>query len=159
MLDKAVAVILPVTVKVVPSNVKLEFTLGSPLSYVTIPSAVVPLQFIFKVLSVIKEPPPERPVPAMMETYVPEEPTLPEIPEEPEVPEEPDEAELPEEADEPLEPEEPDEPLDPEDPDELEEPEVPDVPDAPDEPEAAEIPLTPEVPVEPEVAAEPAEPL
>ena len=157
MLDKAVAVILPVTVKVVPLNVRLDSTCGLPLlSNVTTPLLVEPVHAMFRVLSVIKEPPPERPVPAMMETYVPEEPTLPEIPEEPLEPFVP---ELPAEPLIPLEPEVPAEPLDPEERDEPEEPEVPDVPDAPDEPEPAEIPLTPEVPVEPEVAAVPAEPL
>ena len=143
MLDKAVAVILPVTVKVVPLNVKLDSTWGLPLSYVTIPLLVEPVHAMFRVLSVIKEPPPERPVPAMMETYVPEEPTLPEIPEDPEVPDEPEEPDVPEE---PEEPEEPDVPEEPEERDKPDKPPTPEVPEDADEPADPEVPEEPELP-------------
>jgi len=109
----------PVTVNVLPLNVKLASAFASPATPVEVSTLLLP-RFVISATPLVPEEPDE--------PELPEEPDEPELPEVPELPEEPDEPELPEV---PELPEEPDEPLEPEEPDEPLEPEVPDEPAAP----------------------------
>ena len=69
MVGEAVPTPKAVLIKtVVPSFVKFEDTVGTPPTYLTIPLAVVPDQFIDNDLSVESEPPPVKPVLAVIDT-------------------------------------------------------------------------------------------
>jgi hypothetical protein len=130
----------PVTVNVVPSNVKFvsAVAFGDEPFKVKIPLSCVPV-----IVTVPEEPD----VPAV--PLEPEEPDVPDDPDEPLDPEVPDEPDVP---DEPLVPEEPEEP------DVPEEPLDPDVPDDPLDPDDPEVPLEPAVPLDPDVPEEPLDP-
>jgi hypothetical protein len=104
----------PVTVKVVPSNVKLLDAVAA----FGVPSLTISLF---------------EPALFIVENPVPLVPDVPELPDEPDVPLEPDDPDVPELPDEPDVPELPDEPDDPDVPELPDEPDVPELPDEPDE--------------------------
>ncbi len=122
---------LPVTCKILPSNVK--FCSASPSS--TFEATVIKRSStaLFRLSN------PELPE----EPALADEPLEPELPDDPELPDEPEDPELPDEL------ELPEDPL---------EPELPDDPELPDEPDDPELPDEPELPLEPEVPSSPPAP-
>ena len=132
--------IRPVTLRSVPSNVRLLSTLafGAVPFSVIIPLSVVPVRVKVPLVPDVPELP-----------LVPLVPLLPDVPDVPELPEAPLVPEVPELPDVPLVPELPEVPF---------APEVPELPRVPDVPELPDVPLVPELPATPDVPELPDEP-